>query len=158
MNERGFCRVKRIIVIASICIVIIGALSGCASLTNPGILDGYTDCEEHFDSDGFQDYTDYCKYYYGDSKTWDQFEQSSLYEPVGERIDLVKGYFENMEDWMDTQERSDEFDFDPACITAGDYVYIDSEYPENGPNQYSNYDVYLFDVEEHVLYFVHNNI
>ncbi len=39
-------------------------LSACAF--GQKVPKGYINAEEHFDTEGFQDYTDYCKYYYQD--------------------------------------------------------------------------------------------
>lgn len=40
-------------------------MAGCASQADSvGIPKGYIEKEEHYDKDGFQDYTDYAKYIY----------------------------------------------------------------------------------------------
>lgn len=41
-------------------------LSACSSKSNE-IIEGYSNCEEYY-SDGFQDYIDYCKYFYKESE------------------------------------------------------------------------------------------
>ena len=51
----------------------------------------------------------------------------------------------------------EEYDFDKVQITAGDYVRIESEYIE-GTSTYASFDVYLYDVETNILYYIHNNI
>ena len=117
---------------------------------------GYYKKEEFWDKEGFQDYTDYCKYYYED-KYDAKFAEDKYYTKVKEdNITEVVGYFEIMEDVM-LPERADDYDFDKAQITAGDYVRIESEYIE-GTSTYASFDVYLYDVETNILYYIHNNI
>lgn len=130
-------------------------LTGC-SLMNSGVLPGYTDSEEHFEEDGFQDYTDYCKYIY-EPGAEEKFAGSSLYEIVGDSTTSVEGYFENCRTLMDSGDRMDEFDFDASCISENDYVYVINKNPGSPLKKYDNYDVYLYDVEGHTLYFIHNN-
>lgn len=48
-----------------ILLVIIGLFfTGCSQYKDELILEGYTSSDEYWDKEGFQDYTDYCKYYY----------------------------------------------------------------------------------------------
>ena len=54
-------------------------LSGC--VVDPNIPNGYTGREEHFDKDGFQDYADYCKYFYKDATA---FENNPNYHKISE--------------------------------------------------------------------------
>ena len=61
------------------------------------VLPGYIDKVEFFDEDGFQDYTDYCKYIY-DEDGAQKFYKSGKYHFVkNSEIDYLKGYFENLE-------------------------------------------------------------
>ena len=82
-------------------------LSGCVTDTN--IPSGYTGKEEHFDKEGFQDYADYCKYFYKDAAA---FENNPDYRKVTERdIAGIKEYFDYFEMCMDGG-RADEYDFE----------------------------------------------
>ena len=130
---------------------------GCAIPVDGNIPSGFVSKEEHFE-DGFQDYTDYCKYYYPDKSS---FEHASHYHQITEAdIELVRGYFSNCEAWMATTGRSDEYDFNDACITAGDYVCIKTMEGQHDNLYYGKYDaytVYFFDVDTCVLYYIHNN-
>ena len=115
---------------------------------------GYVRKEEHFDPDGFQDYVDYCKYWYPDGEA---FAQDGRWHAVSEEeIEEIRGYFENFRAWMESDRRLDEYDFDPACIGAGDYVRI--EIGSTHWSQYDDYTLYFFDGETGVLYYIHANI
>lgn len=112
---------------------------------------GYYEKQEYFDKEGFQDYTDYCKYYYTEEYD-EKFAKNKDYSYVNEEdIPEIISYFEEFEGWM-LPERANEYDFDKSRITVGDYVRIDSEGID------INFDVYFYDVETHILYYIHNNI
>ena len=134
-------------------------LQGCAAVTAiPRVEDkippGYVRKEEHFDPDGFQDYVDYCKYCYPDAEA---FERDGRWHAVSEEeIEEIRGYFENFQGWMETAGRLEEYDFDPACIGAGDHVRI--EIGSTHWSQYDDYTLYFFDAETGVLYYIHSNI
>lgn len=140
-------------------------LTGCAfpfaiKAKSP-ILSGYTAKEEHFDPDGFQDYVDYCKYVY--KPEFDGFDRDRRYLPAdGIDVDYLKGYFENFSQWMESERRLAEYDFDIACINEGDPFIIESKpyYNEfdGTTDDYADYTVYLFDRETATLYYIHANI
>ena len=121
---------------------------------------GYTEKEEHYDPNGFQDYTDYCKYRYASA---DPFRNDERYHAVtAEETKAIIGYFSDFEGWMRSADRYDEYDFDWRCVNEGDYVFIMSK--EGRPigqsyyGKYDNYTVYFFDTESMILYYIHNNI
>ena len=74
----------------------------------------------------------------------------------------VKEYFSNFHSWMKKENRLCEFDFDPACITVGDYWFLeDKEGKRIGEGQYMKYEDYtlrLYDVETSTLYYIHHNL
>lgn len=117
------------------------------------LLTGYYDKAEYYQKDGFQDYTDYCKYYY--TEEYDEsFANSELYEVVTDKsIGGIRVFFDNFEKWMETLGRSAEYDLDKYSINVGDYVYIDPE-----RNTLKNYTIYLYDTDTHTLYYIHSNI
>lgn len=124
-------------------------LTGCTQWSD--IPKGYTDKAEYFDPDGFQDYTDYCWYEYDRNPV----QEDPRYHIVTESdVEEVQGYFANFRSWMEAGGRLDEYDFDDACISAGDYVRIVT----NGRDRYADYDVYFYDAESGVLYYIHSNI
>ena len=132
------------------------AAVGCAgvSTVERKIPAGYLQKEEHFDPDGFQDYTDYCKYWYPDAGA---FEKDGRWHAVSEEeIEEIRGYFENFRGWMEVEKRLDEYDFDPDCIGAGDYVRIEIGSTHWSP--YDDYTLYFFDAESDILYYIHSNI
>ncbi len=123
---------------------------------------GFTSKEEHFDPDGFQDYTDYCKYVYPDAEG---FKADKRFLPVSEvGAENVAGYFENFRDWMESADRLGEYDFDPACISDDDLVQISTREGEiigSGETQFRKYDdytVWFFDIRTCTMYYIHNNI
>jgi len=117
------------------------------------ILTGYYDKAEYYQQGGFQDYTDYCKYYY--KEEYDKsFEKSELYTKVTDKnIGGILVFFNEFEKWMETSGRSNEYDFDIDSINIEDYVYIDPE-----RNTLKNYTIYLYDTDTHTLYYIHSNI
>lgn len=126
------------------------------------IIRGYYDKVECYDNDGFQDYTDYCKYFYTEEYD-EKFSKNKLYSLVSEDdIENILSYFRNFREWMNVSNRSGEYDFDNDIITTGDYVYIDSkEGKKIGSSYYEKFDdynVYLYDIDSHTLYYIHNNI
>lgn len=147
-------------VILSIILIII---LGCVSfyyihIKDYAILDGYFDKDEYFDPNSFQDYTDYCKYYYKD-KNDKKFINSSLYRKVEiDDIENITSYFKDFENWMRIEERLDVYDFDTNIISEGDYVRIETKDYENPNSKFWNYTIYLYDIESNTLYYIHSNI
>lgn len=121
---------------------------------------GYVSKAEHFDPDGFQDCTDYCKYLYTSAEP---FTGDARYHAItaSEAAD-VAGYFENFRNWMEIEGRLDEYDFPQGCVNAGDYVLISTNEGQRiGDGRYDKYDDYtvcFFDTESLTLYCIHNNI
>ena len=156
-------RNNKIRLIIFLFLLIVNVFTGCSMrFSNSAVLPGYVDKVEFFDEDGFQDYTDYCKYFY-DENGAQKFYESERYQFVGKNeIDNVKGYFENLEMCMESMGRSAEYDFNDNCISEGDYVFINTK--EGTPvgntyyGKYENYSVYFFDTESRTLYYIHNNI
>ena len=158
-------RKKKIVWIVLAAVVCFALLSGCGLLpaaSTIGIPAGYVEEAEFFDKQGFQDYTDYCRYVYPESFS---LADDPSYHPVDrEDIERLQGYFADFRQWMEAGKRLDEYDFDPACIGAGDYVRIVTSEGMpigDGPSRYGRYDnysVYFYDVETRTLYYIHSNI
>ena len=132
-------------------------LSGC--VVDPNIPNGYTGREEHFDKDGFQDYADYCKYFYKDATA---FENNPNYHKISEsNITEIKEYFDHFKTCMDG-DRAGEYDFNTECVTSGDYVLIKTKEGISDGNivykKFDNYNIYYFDKDSNILYYIHNNI
>ena len=132
----------------------------CSCGISDDIPAGYTASAEHFDPEPTQDHTDYGKYTY---PSGEPFTNNGDYHIVGAgETEAIMGYFTNFGDWMETQNRTGEYDFDPACITAGDYVRIVTKEGDPVGNsrygKYDNYSVYLFDTDSLTLFYIHSNI
>lgn len=133
-------------------------VAGCGGVTN--VPKGYISSEEHPEKGSFQDSTDYCLYRYAD--TAPVANDSRYHAITADEVETVKGYFDNFADWMQAEDRMDEYGFDAACISEGDYVYLITK--ENQPiaggvyGAYDNYSVWFFDVGSLTLYYIHNNI
>ena len=149
---------KRFVCMVLTCLSIL-CLNGCSSGSD--LPKGYTSKEEFLDKNGWQDYTDYCKYYYNSTSVI----ENSQYRMITESdIEEIKGYFSNFRGWMEAGNRLEEYDFDDSSITEGDYVFIETKEGEpigkagHTYGKYDNYTVYFFDVESCVLFYIHSNI
>ena len=115
-------------------------------------------------SEGFQDFTNYCKYYFPKNDDIIETLKSNEYlKSVTDRdVEEIKGYFENFKGWVEFQEYKDKYDFKYESIDTTDYFYIESKYASetngNLSDKYDNYDVYFFDIQTKTLYFIHSNI
>ena len=115
------------------------------------IIGGYNYKEEYYDEEGWQDFTDYCKYYY-DSKADKKFKESSKYKKVeNEDISNIIEYFYSMDRAMEMQDRADDYDFNIDSIDNKDYVYMKK-------SDIKNYSIYFYDIQTHILYYIHRNI
>ena len=135
---------RRNILCIILCMIL---LSACSSKSNE-IIEGYSNCEEYY-SDGFQDYIDYCKYFYKESED-KKFEENSYYSIVTkENIDDIKSYFDKFP--YESMEDSNKYDFETDNINEGDYYSLRA-----GSNN-DNYSVFLYDVNSHILYYTNYN-
>lgn len=139
-----------------ICLIII-FVTGCSQYNDDFVLDGYYDSNEYWDTDGFQDHTDYCEYFY-DANDDDKFINSNDYSKIdSNNIDNIKNYFKDHEQWVRKG-----YDFNIDVITIGDYYHLETKEGQNitenhSYGKYDNYSVYLYDIEEHILYFIHTS-
>ena len=119
---------------------------------------------EFYTSGGFQDFTDYAKYYY-DSV---DFTDNEYFSKIGQSdIDVLNEHLDNFENWIETYREGDatreivvNYDFDRSLIDSEDYLYIYSEKHtwDDGYTSLEYYDVYFFDTQTNTLYYFHNNI
>ena len=135
-------------------------LTGCSQAEIVGIPKGYIEKYEFYDTEGFQDYTDYAKYIYKDEN---KVIKSDGYKEITiDDVENIKGYFDNFKGWMEAASRLDEYDFDGSIINEGDYVRIVTKEGQPIGNsyykKYDNYNVYFFDTETKTLYYIHSNI
>ena len=114
---------------------------------------GFTAKEEHFDPNGWMDYTDYCKYFYPDAEG---FKADTRFKPVSEvGAESIAGYFENFRGWMEAGGRLSEYDFDPAMISGDDLVRIETD-PRY--TEYDDYTLWFFDCGTCVMYYIHADV
>lgn len=126
--------------------------------------------EEFFSSGGFQDYTDYGKYYFNEVPS---IKENEYFKSVTTAdIDVLNGYIDNFDNWVDLISENSStkkeielvknYDLDRTIINEGDFFYIYDKMGEPiGEGQYEQYecyDVYIFDIESCILYYFHNNI
>ena len=148
-----------------VCIVLLLSISSCAVLEDAVIVSlGEHDKKEFFTSGGFQDYTDYAKYYYTTAKVADNKYLKKIQETD---LDIINTHLDNFEGWIETIKDSEpssevvvNYDFDREIIDTEDYFYIDSEEHtwDDGYTALVRYNIYLFDTQDQVLYYFHNNI
>lgn len=155
---------KLLAIILALCVFAL-PLASCAAWEDKvaASLGEYDKCE-FFTSGGFQDYTDYAKYYYTSSNVT---ENKYLKEIKETDVETLNIYLDDFEGWVETIRKSEPFsgvvvnyDFERKIIDAEDYFYIDSEEHtwRDGHTSLVNYNVYLFDTQTQVLYYFHNNI
>lgn len=152
---------KKIVLSVIVLIGVIICISVYSSSENKEVLKGYIGKEEYFDRNGFQDYTDYCKYYYNESNKL--FLENDKYSLVKmEDIENIRSYFTNFESWMKEANRDNEYDFNDSCISEGDYIYIKTKEGKSiGDSIYKKFDdysIYFYDVESATLFYIHTNI
>lgn len=120
---------------------------------------GLPKCEyaECYYSEGFRDYADYCKYYFlQESNIAEWLKESKYFKPAtDDYIEEIKSYFEDFEGWVEFEDYKEHYDFKCEWIDTADYFYIESK---DEFNKYESYNVYFFDVQTSVLYFIHSNI
>ena len=113
---------------------------------------------------GFQDYTDYAKYYYTSVSIEENEYLKKIQESDFAEIDKHLNDFEN---WIKIFKDKDDslalvvkYDFNRNIIDVEDYIYIRSEEHtwDDGFTSLVSYDVYFFDTQTLTLYYFHNNI
>lgn len=156
---------KRLVIIIS-AVLLIFILSGCIFEPDK-VVDSLGNCEkeEFYTSGGFQDFTDYAKYYFVSSDIEDNEYFIKLSD---DSIDVLNQYIDNFEGWIECIEGVEpdnevviNYDFDRSIIDTDDYGYVfdmctkesDVDY-----NQFECYDAYFFDFQTQVLFYFHNNI
>ena len=156
--------IKSTAIILSLIILIL-TLSSCIAPEDK-VLNSLGECRscEFYTCGGFQDYTDYAKYYYDsvdftDNEYFSKIEQSD--------IDALNEHLDDFESCIEAHGYNDasseivvNYDFDRSLIDSEDYLYIDSEKHtwDDGYTSLVNYDVYFFDTQTNTLYYFHNNI
>ena len=150
---------------ALICLIFLLCIASCAVPKNEVIasLPKYKK-KEFFTSGGFQDYTDYAKYYYTSANVAENQYLNKIQESD---FSIIDTHLDDFEGWIETIGNNDpssevvvNYDFDRGIIDMEDYFCLDSEEHtwSDGHTSLVRYNIYFFDTQTQVLYFFHNNI
>lgn len=139
-------------------------MTGCAGMAGPVVLSvGEYESREFYTSGGFQDYTDYAKYFYKETSPEDSEYLQKISEEDRQKILM---YIENFEQWVETVSDEDgassdkddtlsgNYDFNKSIIDTDDYFYLKVDEDDG----FDDYDLYIFDTGTEILYYFHNNI
>lgn len=148
-----------------VCVVLLLSITSCTVFEDKVIASlGKYEKEEFFTSGGFQDYTDYAKYYYAsvdieNNKYFEKVKETD-FTAINSHLDDFEGWIETIKDGEPSNEVVVNYNFDRGIVDTEDYFYIDSEEHtwEDGSTSLVSYNVYLFDTQAQVLYYFHNNI
>ena len=156
---------KKKIVVVFVCVVFLLAITSCAAPEDKVVASlGEYEKKEFFTSGGFQDYTDYAKYYFNSANAT---ENQYLNKIQDADFAIINTHLDDFEGWIETIKNSEpssevvvNYDFDREIIDTEDYFYIDSEEHtwRDGHTSLVKYNIYLFDTQTQVLYYFHNNI
>ena len=156
---------KKTFALTVLVLILAISLSSCIAPEDK-VLNSLGECRscEFYTCGGFQDYTDYAKYYY-DPVDFTDNEYFSIIEQSD--IDALNEHLDNFESCIEAHSYNDasseivvNYDFDRSLIDSEDYLYIDSEKHtwDDGYTSLVNYDIYFFDTQTNTLYYFHNNI
>ena len=156
---------KKQIAVLFIFVVSLLSITACAVLEDKVVSSlGEYEKKEFFTSGGFQDYTDYAKYYFTSANATENQYLSKLQDSD---FAIINTHLDNFERWIEAIKNSEpssevvvNYDFDREIIDTEDYFYIDSEEHtwNDGHTSLVKYNIYLFDSQTQVLYYFHNNI
>ena len=156
---------KKQIVVVLVCFLFLLSITSCAVPEDKVIASlGEYEKKEFFTSGGFQDYTDYAKYYFNSANAK---ENQYLNKIQDADFAIINTHLDDFEGWIETIRNSDpssevvvNYDFDREIIDTEDCFYIDSEEHtwSDGHTSLVKYNIYLFDTQTQVLYYFHNNI
>ena len=156
--------IKQIAVVL-VCVVFLLSITSCAVPEDKVIASlGKYEKYEQFTSGGFQDYTDYAKYFFSsanvvENKYLNKIQETD-YAIINTHLDDFEVWIETIKDIEPSSEVVVNYDFDREIIDVEDYFYIDSEELtwSDGYTSLVRYNIYLFDTQTQVLYYFHNNI
>lgn len=156
---------KKQIAVVLVCVVFLLSISSCAVPEDNVIASlGKYEKNEYFTSGGFQDYTDYAKYFFTSANVAENTYLNKIQETdfaiINTHLDDFEGWIATIKDRESSSEVVVNYDFDRKIIDAEDYFYIDSEEHtwSDGHTSLVKYNIYLFDTQTQVLYYFHNNI
>lgn len=111
--------------------------------------------KEFYSSGFWMDYTLYGKYRYKNISEADLQSAESFSETTEEDVEIILDCVESFEGWAEQAdaELKENYDFDKAVVSVGNYVYIQNYSPSS-----ANFDIYYFDLDGQTLYYFHNDI
>ena len=138
----------------------IGGLFGCNGrrISIPNYLD-----KECYYGKGFQDYVDYCKYMYSE-KDITEFKNNKYFKMVNVTdLATINEYFADFSTRIVNEDYSSHYDFNyKSQIKEGDYYCIISKegqrIGDGAYGKFDSYDVYYFDTQKCILYYIHVNL
>lgn len=153
-------------IMATVCLLILVLSFVSCAAPEDIVIASLGEYEKHvfFTSGGFQDYTDYAKYYFTATITTGNKYLKKIQETD---FSLINTHLDDFEGWIEAIKNSEpsnevvvNYDFDRKIIDAEDYFYIESEEHtwDDGHTSLVNYNIYFFDTQTQVLYYFHNNI
>ena len=156
---------KKKIAVVLVCVALLLSISSCAVPEDKVIVSlGEYEKNEFFTSGGFQDYTDYAKYYFTSANVVENKYLNKVQETdfaiINTHLDDFEGWIKTIKNSKPSSEVVVNYDFDRKIIDTEDYFYIESEehtWPD-GHTSLVNYNIYFFDTQTQVLYYFHNNI
>ena len=156
---------KKQIVVVLVCVIFLLSITSCTVPEDKVIASlGEYEKKEFFTSGGFQDYTDYAKYYFNSANAKENQYLNKIQDAdfaiINTHLDDFEGWIETIKDSESSNEVVVNYDFDREIIDTEDDFYIDSEEHtwSDGHATLVRYNIYLFDTQTQVLYYFHNNI
>lgn len=147
-----------------LCICIL-AVVACTAMSDRVIVSlGNYEKREFYTSGGFQDFTDYAKYYYSSARAAENEYLKRIQETD---MSTINRHLDDFDSWVEAVRKSDasnelvaHFDFSREIIDTEDYFYIVSEERtlDDDYTMLVKYNMYLFDTQTQILYYFHNNI
>lgn len=162
---KKFCLIL-LAIILGICLLVSMMFFGFLYSHQKSVISSLPDYEsrEFYTSGGFQDYTDYAKYFY-DSITAQDLESSEHFTvTTDEDVEEILLHIDDFERAVavTAEELKENYDFDRSIVTEGDYFCIETKYGEpigqGTYDKFDNYSVYYFDIDAQILYYFHHNI
>lgn len=162
---KKFCLIL-LAIILGICLLVSMMFFGFLYSHQKSVISSLPDYEsrEFYTSGGFQDYTDYAKYFY-DSITAQDLESSERFTvTTDENVEEILLHIDDFERAVavTAEELKENYDFDRSIVTEGDYFCIETKFGEpigqGFYEKFHNYSVYYFDIDAQIMYYFHHNI
>ena len=162
---KKFCLIL-LAIILGICLLVSMMFFGFLYSHQKSVISSLPDYEsrEFYTSGGFQDYTDYAKYFY-DSITAQDLESSEHFTvTTDEDVEEILLHIDDFERAVavTAEELKENYDFDRSIVTEGDYFCIETKFGEpigqGFYEKFHHYSVYYFDIDAQIMYYFHHNI